>query len=37
VEVRLLGTLEVFADDGAVVSLSGAKLRGLLAAWIQTS
>jgi predicted ATPase/DNA-binding SARP family transcriptional activator len=32
VEVWLLGALEVFDDDGAVVSLPGAKLRGLLAA-----
>ncbi len=29
--VRLLGTLEVMADDGTVVSVNGAKLRTLLA------
>ena len=29
--IRLLGTLEVMADDGTVVSVNGAKLRTLLA------
>jgi DNA-binding SARP family transcriptional activator len=32
VELRLLGALEVFDDDGVGVRLSGAKLRGLVAA-----
>jgi predicted ATPase/DNA-binding SARP family transcriptional activator/Tfp pilus assembly protein PilF len=32
VDIRLLGSLEVVDDSGAVVALSGAKLRGLLAA-----
>jgi DNA-binding SARP family transcriptional activator len=32
VEIRLLGALEVLDDAGAVVAVSGAKLRALLAA-----